>query len=138
MPHIVHLHNVEIESVSHPHADLPADMQIFAQLIIEKHISLQTVPLKPEPGQNTWKLKPGCIIPEHAGTFILAIMRHSKSHGTRLLGSIEIDRAFCFDLTKVNSDGPTLRLTADFSVSESLHTQRYKGIEVLGSQSKIL
>lgn len=105
--------------------------------------------------------------PEHAETFILAIMRHSKKLGTRLLGSFEIGRgealshgenkncacssdvenwskventdslAFCFNLTKVNLDGPTLRLAADFSVSGSILMQTYNRIEFLKSQSKI-
>jgi tetratricopeptide (TPR) repeat protein len=44
--------------------------------------------------------------------------------------------AFCFDLMKVNFDGPTLRLTAEFSVSESMLNQAYHGIEILESHSK--
>jgi hypothetical protein len=105
--------------------------------------------------------------PERAENFIIAIMRHSKSLGTRLLGSIEMGRgealtygenrncacssdienwstfenndtvAFCLDLMKVNFDGPTLRLTADFSVSEPTLNRAYNRIEILESHSKI-
>ncbi|KAJ7815149.1 CHAT domain-containing protein [Mycena leptocephala] len=140
MPRIVHLHDIEIKPLSLPHADLPADMQIFAQLIVDKHIILQTVPLNTEPGQNFWRIKPACIIPERAENFIIAIMRHSKSLGTRLLGSIEMGRGEALTygeirnyLMKVNFDGPTLRLTADFSVSEPTLNRAYKRIEILES-----
>jgi hypothetical protein len=54
--------DIEIKSLSHPHADLPVDMQIFTQLIVEKKMILQTVPLNTEPGQNSWKLRPECIM----------------------------------------------------------------------------
>ncbi|KAF8155198.1 CHAT domain-containing protein [Mycena galopus ATCC 62051] len=146
MPRIIHLHDIEIRSLSPLHRDLPADMRIFGQLIVDKHIILQTVPLDPEASQNSWTLKPECKIPEHALTFLLAIMRHSKTQGTRLLGSIKIARGealasggnnipLCLDLVKVNLDGPTLKLTVNLSVSESLSIQhRQPGVKITGNR----
>jgi hypothetical protein len=75
-------------------------------------------------------------------------MRHSLQERTEIVGgppdietgfTIEINpSALCFDLMKVNFDGPTLRLTADFSVSESLLTQTCNWVEFTEkSQSKI-
>ncbi|KAF8209496.1 CHAT domain-containing protein [Mycena galopus ATCC 62051] len=67
-------------------------MQIFAQLIVNNHIILQTVPLHSEPSQTSWGLEPECTISENAPTFMIAVMRHSKTCGTRLLGSVGIAR----------------------------------------------
>jgi hypothetical protein len=42
--------------------------------------------------------------------------------------------ALCFNLLKVNFDGPDLKLTANFSVSESLAT--YEEINITGNQGR--
>ncbi|KAJ7883687.1 hypothetical protein B0H14DRAFT_3747180 [Mycena olivaceomarginata] len=131
--HSVCLAYTKIKSLSHPHDDLPSDMQMFAQLIVNKNIILQTVPVATEPSQNFWKLKPECKIPEHVDSFVLAIMRHSETRGTQLLGSIGIgkgealnsaenDTPMSLKLEKVNLDGPLLKLTANFWVSQALIT----------------
>ncbi|KAF8217547.1 hypothetical protein K438DRAFT_1952436 [Mycena galopus ATCC 62051] len=93
MSNIIHLHDIEIRALDYPHDDLPSDMQMFAQVIVDKHILQQTVPFDPEEtSQTSWKIKIECTIPEHVGTFMFAILRHSKSRGTRLLGFVEIER----------------------------------------------
>ncbi|KAJ7458209.1 TPR-like protein [Mycena latifolia] len=129
---IVHIHNILIKSLSNPHDDLPRDMQLSAQLIVDGHIFLQMMPVVSEPS-DCWKLVVNCRVPHHAHTFLLAIMRHSRSRGTRLLGSIAIgrdavllsikkDSRFCSKLAKVNADGPCLDFQAHFSISESTIT----------------
>ncbi|KAJ7213704.1 TPR-like protein [Mycena rebaudengoi] len=61
-------------------------------------------------------------------------MRHSKSRGTRLLGSAEVTRSEalasveqqtprCPELTKVNHDGPSLSFKVDFSLTESVTSE---------------
>ncbi|KAJ6548834.1 hypothetical protein B0H19DRAFT_1074643 [Mycena capillaripes] len=114
-------------------------MQMFAQLIIDKDIFLQTVSVDAEFSQKSWKLQPECKIPEHSNTFLLAILRHSKTQGTRLLGYTEVTRdeaivsgedktPLCLDVVKVNHDGPLLKLSANISVVESPVTKSSNGI----------
>jgi hypothetical protein len=50
--------DIEIQALTHPHADLPSDMQMFAQAIIDKRLILQTTPVVMEPSQKLWKLTP--------------------------------------------------------------------------------
>jgi hypothetical protein len=42
--------------LTNPHDDLPGDMKMFAQLIIEENIFLQTLPMASERNQMSWKL----------------------------------------------------------------------------------
>lgn len=83
-------------------------MQLFAQLIYEGNIFLQTVPLPSE--GPLWLLQFNftmhvCYVlpqihrqfnsnhrPENVRVLSLAIMRHSETQGTRLLGSVEFTR----------------------------------------------
>ncbi|KAJ7495367.1 hypothetical protein FB451DRAFT_1213937 [Mycena latifolia] len=138
-----------IKSLSNPHDDPPQDMQLSAQLIVDGHIFLQMMPVVTEPS-DCWKLVVNCRVPHHAHTFLLAIMRHSRTRGNRLLGSIVIGRdvvllsikrtavGFCSKLAKVNPDGPCLELWAQFSVSESTITSSgTSDIHTPANQSKI-
>jgi hypothetical protein len=50
--------DIEIKALTYPHDDLPSDMQMFAQAIIDKRLVLQTTPVAMEPSQNLWKLTP--------------------------------------------------------------------------------
>ncbi|KAF8209992.1 CHAT domain-containing protein [Mycena galopus ATCC 62051] len=131
MHQMIHLHEIDIKARTHPHRNLPSDTQIFAQLIVNKHMILQTIPVDPEPCKTSWKVKPEWKIPENCATFLLAIMRRSETQGTRLLGYLEITRnealnsgeheaPLSLQLDKVNINGPSLELTASFSVTESL------------------
>ncbi|KAJ7469111.1 TPR-like protein [Mycena latifolia] len=133
MSKIIHLHSIRIRSLNNPHDDLPADMQMFAQLIINENIFLQTVPVDSEVSQNSWKLDFGCNLPQYTPVFLVAILRHSGTAGTRLLGSVEIGRGevlglveanhrFKIMLNKVNVDGPLLELSAGLSASEGSAT----------------
>ncbi|KAJ6548811.1 CHAT domain-containing protein [Mycena capillaripes] len=121
-------------------------MQMFAQLIIDKDIFLQTVSVDAEFSQKSWKLQPECKIPEHSNTFLLAILRHSKTQGTRLLGYTEVTRdeaivsaedktRLCLDVVKVNHDGPLLKLRANISVVESPTTKPSNGIHPLENEA---
>jgi hypothetical protein len=96
----------------------------------------------------------------HAPTFLVAVLRQSETEGTRLLGSIEIRRgevlgpvesnrrskfiphglsiitedynlALQLELNKVNPDGPSLKFSAGFSVSE-LPYQEVSGLDLMG------
>jgi hypothetical protein len=47
-------------SLINPHDDLPGDMKMFAQLIIEENIFQQTLPVASERDQMGWELGFGC------------------------------------------------------------------------------
>ncbi|KAJ7110498.1 hypothetical protein C8R44DRAFT_742976 [Mycena epipterygia] len=126
---VIQLHSIRVMSLTNPHGDLPGDMKMCAQLIIEENIFLQTLPVASEHDQISWKLGFGCNIPPHAPTFSMTILRQSKTEGKRLvgyveigqgevLGSVESNRSFQLELNKVNPDGPSLKFSAVFSVSE--------------------
>ncbi|KAJ7486461.1 TPR-like protein [Mycena latifolia] len=119
-------------SLTNPHNDLVADMQMSGQLIINGNIFLQTVPVHSEASKSSWKPDFGCHIP-HIPVFLVAILRHSNPAGTRLLGSVKIvraevlelveaNRSFKVMLNKVNLDGPLLELSASFSASDGSST----------------
>ncbi|KAJ7463357.1 TPR-like protein [Mycena latifolia] len=70
----------------------------------------------------------------YAPVFVVAILRHSKTAGTRLLGSVgirkgevlrllEADQPFKVMFNRVDHDGPLLELSANFSASDSSSTQ---------------
>ncbi|KAJ7189599.1 TPR-like protein [Mycena pura] len=106
-------------------------MQMFSQFIINEKIILQAVPVNSEGDQNLWEMRVEYKIPVHIHTLLVAIMRHSKTQGTRLLGSIKLERGqllasmkqkssgFSLGLVKVNNDGPSLEFSARFSISKS-------------------
>ncbi|KAJ7474957.1 hypothetical protein FB451DRAFT_1397825 [Mycena latifolia] len=132
MSKIIHLHSIRVRSLTNAHDDLPADMQMSGQLIINKNIFLQTILVDSEASKSSWKLDFGCHIP-HTPVFLVAILRHSNTAGTRLLGTVKIARAevlelvdgnhpFKFMLNTVNPDGPLLELNAGFSASNSSST----------------
>ncbi|KAJ7737238.1 CHAT domain-containing protein [Mycena maculata] len=142
MHYTIHLHDIEIKSLSGPHDDLPGDMQISAQLIVDNHLFLQTVP------QDSWKFKIDCKIPEWALSFWFAIIRHSKTRGTRLLGHTglttretltdgENQTSSWLDLVNVNVDGPTLEWMGNLSVSESLFSQADNEMESTGVRGSL-
>ncbi|KAJ6613201.1 CHAT domain-containing protein [Mycena sp. CBHHK59/15] len=131
MSKIIHLNRIYIRSLTNPHDDLPKDMQMFAQVIIDKSIFLQTVPVEAEESQTSWELDFGCKIQPHILMFSVVILRHSQTGGTRLLGYVEIKSSkfldlskligvvFCIQLKKVNPDGPLFEFTAGFEMSEA-------------------
>ncbi|KAJ7452593.1 TPR-like protein [Mycena latifolia] len=118
---------IHVRSLTNPHNDLPTDMQMFAHLIINHHIFLQTVRVNSEATQSSWELDFGCKIPPYVPVLV-AILRHSKTAGTRLLGSVEIGRhviglvevnhSLKIMVNQVNPDGPLLELNVDFAASE--------------------
>ncbi|KAF7358386.1 hypothetical protein MVEN_00888700 [Mycena venus] len=127
-PKLIHIGNLRVESLSHTHRDLPLDMQMFAQLIVNQHIVLATVPVNSGPSQSCWDLEVWWNIPKHARIFSIAILGISTTQGTRLLGSMKIERGeallfeaqktpLCRELMKVNVDGPTLQLRAEISAT---------------------
>ncbi|KAJ7121060.1 hypothetical protein C8R44DRAFT_853366 [Mycena epipterygia] len=127
---IIHLHNIQLKSEPDQHKDLPLDMQMSAQLIIDGNIFLQTIPVGSEQFQNSWKLRLDCNVPLSGPTFSVAILCISETQGTRLLGSVEIGRSkalasveqksdFQTRLKKVNPDGPSIEFSADFTISGS-------------------
>ncbi|KAJ6599697.1 CHAT domain-containing protein [Mycena vulgaris] len=130
MSRIVQLHNIRIRSASNAHDDLPVEMRMFAQLLVDGTIVHQTVPVDAEVSQGSlsWKLRFDCLVPSYASTFRFAIMR--KTQVNRVLGSVEVARGEALSsgehkkplrlpLVKVNLDGPLLELSAAFSVSSS-------------------
>jgi hypothetical protein len=60
LPNHYILTDIRIKSLTNPHDDLPGDMKMFAQLIIEENVSLQTLPIASEHDQISWKLGFGC------------------------------------------------------------------------------
>jgi hypothetical protein len=97
--------------------------------------------------------------------FSVAIMRCSKTEGTRLLGLVEIGKGevisaveqkqctcsgmdemwkpphllidICVKLDKVNPDGPALEMTAGFSLSKSSREPSHFYDSDIGNQSEI-
>ncbi|KAF7352078.1 hypothetical protein MVEN_01170600 [Mycena venus] len=141
---VIQLHSICITSLMNPHNDLPGDMKMFSQLIIEENIFLQTVLVASERDQLSWKLSLGCSIPPHASTFSVTALRYSKTEGIRLLGHAEVRREeilrsaesnlpFELELNKVNPDGPSLKLSVDSSISEVLH-QEIPGLDLIEMQ----
>ncbi|KAJ7128003.1 hypothetical protein C8R44DRAFT_733392 [Mycena epipterygia] len=139
---VIQLHSIHVTSLTNPHDDLPGDMKMFAQLIIKKNIFRQVLPVASEHYQMSWKLGFECIIPPHALTFSVAVLRQSETEGTRLVGYVEIrrdevlqfvesNRSFEIQLNKVNADGPSLKLSAIFSVSKLPH-QEVPGLGLIG------
>ncbi|KAJ7244677.1 CHAT domain-containing protein [Mycena rebaudengoi] len=127
---VIQLHSIRVTSLTNPHDDLPSDMKMSAQLIVDENIFLQTMPVASEHDEMSWKFSLGCTIPPHAAVFSVAVLRHSEVEGTRLVGYVEIRQdkilgsvelnssTFELELNKVNSDGPSLKFNASFSVSE--------------------
>ncbi|KAF7363123.1 hypothetical protein MVEN_00664800 [Mycena venus] len=140
---VIKLHSICVMSLKNPHNDLPGDMKMFAQLIIEENIFKQTLQVTSEHDQPSWKLGFECNIPPHAPTFSVTILRQSETEGTRLLGYIEIGQGEVFgsvesnrctlqlELNKVNPDGPSLKARAGFSVSE-LPYRDVSDLDVIG------
>ncbi|KAJ7213678.1 CHAT domain-containing protein [Mycena rebaudengoi] len=137
---VIQLHSIRVTSQTNPHDDLPGDMKMFAQLIIEERIFLKTLLVTSEQDQMSWELSFGCKIPPHTATFSVAVLRQSETKGTRLVGYVEIGRgevlgsvelAFQRELYKVNPNGPSLKFNAGFSVSE-LPYQEVSGLDLLG------
>ncbi|KAJ7479020.1 TPR-like protein [Mycena latifolia] len=138
MSKIIHLHSIQIKALTSPHDDLPADMQMFAQLVINGNNFLQTIPVESKASQSSWTLDFECNIPQNSAGFALAILRHSKTAGTRLLGSVGIERkvlemvgalelvganaSLKMMVSRVNPDGPLLEFSADLSASEDSST----------------
>ncbi|KAF8155070.1 hypothetical protein K438DRAFT_1777947 [Mycena galopus ATCC 62051] len=147
---VINLHSIRVTSLTNPHDDLPGDMEMFAQLIIEENIFLQTLPVASEHDQPSWHMDFGYLengvnltpsfSPPHAPTFCVTILRQSKTEGTRLLGHVEIkipgsmesNRGILqLELNKVNLDGPSLKFSAGFSVSE-LTDHEVSGLDLTG------
>ncbi|KAF7335114.1 hypothetical protein MVEN_02262100 [Mycena venus] len=125
MPEILRLHDI-ILTFSTPHDELPSDMQLVAQIILDGYIFVQTVSSS-DTSDNCCKIIIDCQLPLHASVFLLAILRHSQTKGTRLLGSAEIERdkalvsgkqkiSLCLELVKLNLISPSLKLEATFSI----------------------
>ncbi|KAJ7114341.1 CHAT domain-containing protein [Mycena epipterygia] len=132
---IIHLHDLTINSLSNPHDDLPPDMRMSVQIVLDGHIFLQTVPVESEPSVNCWKVRIDCKILS-CPFFECLVIRHSQPHGFRLIGWCKIQRekamisgttnsALCLKLVKVNHDGPSLEARANFSLSELSSTEAY-------------
>ena len=54
------LTGIRVTSLITPHDDLLGDMKMFAQLILEGNIFLQTLPVVSEHDQMSWELGFGC------------------------------------------------------------------------------
>ncbi|KAJ7090661.1 hypothetical protein C8R44DRAFT_750893 [Mycena epipterygia] len=89
---VIQLHSIRVTSLTNPHDDLPGDMKMFAQLIIEENIFLHVLPVASEHNKMSWKLGFECNIPPHAFMFSVAVLRQSETEGTRLVGYVEIRR----------------------------------------------
>ncbi|KAJ7613090.1 hypothetical protein FB45DRAFT_1112804 [Roridomyces roridus] len=135
--------NICITAAGDEHPDLPKNMRIFAQVIVNNYLVWETFAGDQEQaGQpRVWTIKMDCNISMDTETFCIAILREAK--GIRLLGFVEIakdrglleegQKAFRLPLTTVNGDGPKLQLTLDCSTSMSQSmglTQRDTGLEI--------
>ncbi|KAJ7464032.1 CHAT domain-containing protein [Mycena latifolia] len=139
---ILYLDEITIDSLSNPHDDLPLDTQMSAQLIVDRHIFMQTLQVESPPFQHCWDLRTDCIIPSHTHIVLVAIIRHSQSQGTRPLGFVEIRRGEILtnaqyryyrmdaELIKVNPDGPDLEFTAIFRIFEASRMTTSNNFEI--------
>ncbi|KAJ7193612.1 hypothetical protein GGX14DRAFT_546228 [Mycena pura] len=120
MSKILHLHNIRLKSYTTQHDDLPPDMQMSAQLIVDGKIFLQTIPVKSKESQNSWDLRFDCKIPQFGPIFKVAILRHCET------------QSFHLQLKRVNLDGPSIMLSANFGVSWSSTTEIFgwDGIDI--------
>ncbi|KAF8137755.1 hypothetical protein K438DRAFT_1786401 [Mycena galopus ATCC 62051] len=96
MSRIAHLCDIEITSLSNPHADLPTGMQMLAQLIT----FMVAIMRKTQQGNR-----------------LLGSIEIAKDEA---LTAGEQQKPFHGGLARVNPDGPTLHLTMTFSISESI------------------
>ncbi|KAJ7434939.1 hypothetical protein FB451DRAFT_1310467 [Mycena latifolia] len=139
---ILYLDEITIDSLSNPHDDLPLDTQMSAQLIVDRHIFLQTLQVESPPFQHYWDLRTDCIIPSHTHIVLVAIIRHSQSQGTRPLGFVEIRRGEILtnaqyryyrmdaELIKVNPDGPDLEFKAIFRIFDASRMRTSNNFEI--------
>ncbi|KAJ7266777.1 hypothetical protein C8J57DRAFT_1510869 [Mycena rebaudengoi] len=56
------LHSIRVTSLTNPHDDLPGDMKMLAQLIIDDNFFLKTMPVASEYDEMSWKLGLGCTM----------------------------------------------------------------------------
>ncbi|KAJ7891741.1 hypothetical protein B0H13DRAFT_1887062 [Mycena leptocephala] len=63
--------SIRVRSFTNPHPDIPPDVLVFAQLIVDGDIVWETEPMGPEQSGNSWKLKFDYEIPPEALTFRL-------------------------------------------------------------------
>ncbi|KAJ7135741.1 TPR-like protein, partial [Mycena epipterygia] len=142
---IVHLDDILVQALSNPHDDLSPDMHLSTQVIVDRQIFLQTVQVESDASEKCWKMHAGCKIPTDTGTFLIAVIKHTQTRGTRLLGSIGIKRSEALasgerkiplhlKLGKVNLDGPCLELRVTFSVSLAMRAYLVNGINGLENQ----
>jgi hypothetical protein len=52
--------DILVKSLSNPHDDLPPDMRMSAQIIVDGEIFLQMTPVKSETSQDSWRLSVDC------------------------------------------------------------------------------
>ncbi|KAF8174787.1 hypothetical protein K438DRAFT_1771369 [Mycena galopus ATCC 62051] len=152
---VIKLHSIHVTSLKNPHDDLPGDMKMFAQLIIEENIFLQALPVASEQDQNSWTLVFGCNIdmgftdphffsaqpmlllsqwqscarvkPRENG--LLVMLKSGVVKSLDLWNKSGV--AFQLQLNKVNPDGPSLNFHVGFSVSE-LPYQEVSGLHLMG------
>ncbi|KAJ7434956.1 CHAT domain-containing protein [Mycena latifolia] len=139
---ILYLDEITVDSLSNPHDDLPLDTQMSAQLIVDRHIFMQTLQVESPPFQLCWDLRTDCIIPSHTHIVLVAIIRHSQSQGTRPLGFVEIRRGEILtnaqyryyrmdaELIKVNPDGPDLEFKAIFRIFDASRMRTSNNFEI--------
>ncbi|KAJ7243451.1 TPR-like protein [Mycena rebaudengoi] len=112
---VIQLNDSRVTSLTSPHADLPDNMKMSAQLIVGENVFLQTMPVALEHDEMSWKLAFGCTT-ETEGTRLVGYVEIRRD---KILGSMETNSCtFELELKKVNPDGPSLRFRAGFSVSE--------------------
>ncbi|KAJ7231539.1 TPR-like protein [Mycena rebaudengoi] len=100
---VIQLHSIHVTSLTNPHDDLPGDMKMSAQIIVDENIFLQTMPVASEHDEMNWKLGLGCTMCSLLAPSIITEDYHI---------------AIKLKLNKVNPDGPSLEINAGFSVSE--------------------
>ncbi|KAJ7939976.1 hypothetical protein B0H13DRAFT_1850177 [Mycena leptocephala] len=72
--------SIRVRSFTNPHPDIPPDVLVFAQLIVDGDIVWEKEPMGPEQSGNSWKLKFDYEIPPEALTFRLTFLRKSPAN----------------------------------------------------------
>ncbi|KAJ7199961.1 TPR-like protein [Mycena pura] len=127
------LTDIRITSLNSPHDDLPGDMKMFAQLIIEENIFVQTLPVASEHDQMSWKLSFGCNIFRFA-RILLCYQSNDNLNRARLLNILgdiilnsyqlsgtvdEVNQAVCAYNDAVRDDPGLLDINQSVEMLES-------------------
>ncbi|KAF8198725.1 CHAT domain-containing protein [Mycena galopus ATCC 62051] len=127
MSEFIGFDSIHITSLTHPHDDLPMNMEIFALVTFDGTTLLTTPPVRREESQSSWKLNIRWVMRSRVS---VKILHRGQSGDPELLCSVNIGRkeiinslelnqgVFCLKLPVAIPGGPSLEFRAHFSCSD--------------------